>query len=622
MAHERTLPAQTPPNPTSSEIKTDVDDLIRKEKKLGKAVASLKQEMKIDAEDLKNRIASLNKQVRYLQLEREGDTLAKENKKKEAIAKYKTAIEEYAGLNVLNKCAELYMITTQDNGKRNTEEGLKLLDLAVQQESAEAMNSRAYHHLFGIGCPVNYPEAIRLFDRAISLGDVSAIRNRAWMHLNGKGGPVDYEKAIQLLEIGITKKSTYAMLMRAKLYESGQGGPINRTAALILYKQAALADNRRAKAIVAASLTLGLHGETNLTRAEELILQAIQEGLNCAKIFKFLRYLTVYDGFPTLREEKFDSAIEELEKAIQAEDKILEIKSEREKGVQSYRVKKNRILYDVAPREIDFFVDLQTHLTGLFYQGYMHEIGYGRPVDLHEAARLYDLIIANDMHDRFATVQRAAMLEKGLAGDVNVEMAVKLYKDACDITAILDMLKNPQNLRTQSPLLATFEHGLVHDLNLKQISSCEAYHINPTLFTIYAFKLAEDKTLSAFQKLQLMHTLVTLHPDLDIQAKAHGAINLATAPVEKTLDHVPVENALAEEKFTLNNRGLTIFFKPEKKPVNTVTDEEVVELDRDRTHSILSKFFKLADEGECDRHKKSKEFELQDASHFTKQVPE
>src|SRR3990167_9321869 len=112
-------------------------------------------------------------------------------------------------------------------GEKNFQKAIFLDEEAIPLGNANAMNNRAFMHMYGQGGKQDYATAIVLYDEAIRLGNDDAMANRASMYVRGEEEEQNYAAAISLYEQAIQLGDARAMHDCAFMHQHGQGGTKN-----------------------------------------------------------------------------------------------------------------------------------------------------------------------------------------------------------------------------------------------------------------------------------------------------------------------------------------------------------------------------------------------------------
>lgn len=243
--------------------------------------------------------------------------------------------------------AKIYFKTSGPN-----EEGLKLLEHAVKQKNPMAMYTLAQYYID----QNNYAAAVQLLDEAITLNHSNSMVAKAKLLITNKLGNPDILGAIELYYQAVKANNVSAMVLLASIF-SESGGHIDYEEAIRLLSKAAGFENP------VALNNLGYmyeHGQgcshPDPEAAKILYDQAIALGNLVAAYNKAMLLV---------KEKKYDDAIPLLTKCIQAGDAAAMIRRAK-----------------------------------------MHENGWGGPILIQEANRLYEQAYALGRRD----IPRRAML--------------------------------------------------------------------------------------------------------------------------------------------------------------------------------------------------------------------
>lgn len=156
---------------------------------------------------------------------------------KTALHWFKAAAEQGYAMAIGN-LGYVYLFGLAGNG--TPEQGVTLLQEAIQKNDTQSLCHLAYAYMFGIGVTKNESEAATLYHRAMERGDIHATTALSDMYRNGTGVKKDDIKAVKLAQKGADANYPLAMLILANMYEQGRGGlPTDLTIAETWYQRAA-----------------------------------------------------------------------------------------------------------------------------------------------------------------------------------------------------------------------------------------------------------------------------------------------------------------------------------------------------------------------------------------------
>jgi len=221
----------------------------------------------------------------------------------------------------------------------------------ILEGNSSALLMRALMLQHGLGIEENHSEAIKLYNQVMNTSSplsMTALNERAIMYINGVGSEINYRKAIELFDKAIRKGDAEAMKWRAFMYYEGLGGEENDKKAINLFKKAISLGNRGALTHL-GSIYFDDDSLIDFSTAAGLF----EEGISHAEPEAMYNRATMF--------HYGDRGTRDDEEAIK--------------------------LFDLAAKLGD--------LDAVELRAYMEMHGYGRSVNLSQAARFYRIAAEN-----------------------------------------------------------------------------------------------------------------------------------------------------------------------------------------------------------------------------------
>jgi TPR repeat protein len=213
-----------------------------------------------------------------------------------AIEWYTKTAEYHHSPSMLN----LAMIYIYNNGEyKNLSEGMKWLDLAIEENNARAMSEKAYILLEHDDLEHDVPKAKELLERASELGDDYAPYRLARGYQNAEFGEEhDYQKAFELYKLAVERNYIYAIEMLGRYYRAGIVSEPDPEKAIEYYNRAIEHNSDYARVELALCYEEGFGVEHDDHKAFELLKQAAENGYTYADIKLGYYYINGIVGEP------------------------------------------------------------------------------------------------------------------------------------------------------------------------------------------------------------------------------------------------------------------------------------------------------------------------------------